>query len=150
MKRIVPIILTLAVSTLLLAQPRPGGPPPGGGPRGGDRLVEMLQLDDAQKASWRAAREAFDQSTQATRDEIHSTHEKLDQLMEAKSNDAAAIGNLMIAIRNLDDQMKAAHEALDAKLAATLTPDQKTKFEQFIAAGKARGRRPGPPPPMER
>jgi hypothetical protein len=33
-----------------------------------------------------------------------------------------------------DAAMKAAHEALEAKLTATLTPEQKTKFDAFKAA----------------
>jgi hypothetical protein len=45
-------------------------------------------------------------------------------------------------------EMKAAHERLDQKLAAVLTPEQKVKFDGFQAAMKAiRGDRPGPPPP---
>ena len=52
--------------------------------------------------------------------------------------------------------MKAAHDALDAKLTATLTPEQKTKFDAFKAAqqflqqhgpqpGAGPSRIPGPP-----
>jgi len=33
--------------------------------------------------------------------------------------------------------VKAAHDALEAKLAATLTPEQKVKFDAFVAARKA-------------
>ena len=48
-------------------------------------------------------------------------------------------------------EMKAAHERLDQKLTAVLTPEQKAKFDGFQAAMKAiRGDRPGPPPPMQR
>ena len=52
--------------------------------------------------------------------------------------------------------MKAAHDALEAKLTATLTPEQKTKFEAFKTAreflqqhgpqpGAGPNRMPGPP-----
>jgi len=49
--------------------------------------------------------------------------------------------------------MKAAHDTLEAKLAATLTPEQKTKFEAFKTAreflqqhGPQPGAGPGRPP----
>jgi len=50
--------------------------------------------------------------------------------------------------------VKAAHDALDAKLAATLTPEQKTKFDAFKAARELLSQHPpqpggagGPHPP---
>lgn len=149
MKRIfiaVTIILALT-STTAFAQPRPGMAPPSGGPGAGapgldtvggppqnDPLAEYLGLTADQKTAWAAARQSFEDSIAATRDQIKAAHEQLGALMDAKSTDAAAIGTIMISIRTLNDLIKTAHDGLEAKLEATLTAEQKTKYAAFEAA----------------
>ena len=66
--------------------------------------------------------------------------------MDAKSMDAAAIGNLMIDIRNTHDQIKVKHDALDATLEGFLSADQKVKFEAFRAAQPPMPPHPPHPP----
>jgi Spy/CpxP family protein refolding chaperone len=133
MKRIALILaLALAASTSVFAQP---GPPPGGGPRpGSDPLVTYLNLTEAQKSAWEAARTALEAAVQPLREKERAAHEALGALMEAKSTDACGIGAAMIAIRTVGDQIRALHEADDAKRLAVLTPEQKSKYDAFQAA----------------
>jgi Spy/CpxP family protein refolding chaperone len=145
MKRIVTAaIFVLAAASLGLAQPAPPPGPPGPhhAPKG-DPLADYLALTPDQKTQWDAARTAFEAATKPLRDHADATQEQLEQLLDSKSNDAAAIGTLMIDIRNTRDQIKTAHDALDARLEALLTAEQRTKFEAFRAAAPPRP--PHPP-----
>ncbi len=138
-------ILLFAVGSLALAQPVPPGPPGPPPPQrmgNGDPLVTYLGLTADQKTQWQTARQSFDDSIKPLRDHIDAAHQQLEQLMDAKSTDAAALGNLMIDIRNTHDQITAKHDALDTTLESFLTADQKAKFEAFRAA-----RPPMPPHP---
>jgi Spy/CpxP family protein refolding chaperone len=142
MKRIV-TILTLAAAMTVSAVAQPGPPPPGG-PRH-DRLADLLQLTADQKAAWASARKDFETATQPLREKEQATHEQLETALDAASPDPTAIGNLMLSIKAIHDQIRTAHEALDQKLASVLTPDQKAKFDAFLAARKAEGPHgPGP------
>ena len=141
------------IATSLAAQPRrpmdrhDAPPPPNS-----DVLGNYLNLSADQKTAWTAARQDFETSIAPLHDKIESTQNQLRQLMDAKSRDASAIGTLMIAIRDTQDQIKTQHDALDTKLASALTADQKTNFAAFRAARAAVGpdRPPHPPigPPM--
>ncbi len=136
-------IFLLAVGSLAVAQPRPPDPPPPQRMGNGDPLVSYLGLSAEQKTQWQTAHQSFDESIKPLRDHIEATHQQLEQLMDTKSTDAAAIGNLMIDIRNTHDQIKAKHDALDTTLEGFLTAGQKVKFEAFRAAQP-----PMPHPPM--
>ncbi len=124
----------------------PGGPGPGPGP---DLLAEYLGLTTEQKAAWQAAREESRTATQAIHEEKRAVMDELRTALEG--TDGCAIGNLMLENKAIDGQLKAAHEALQAKLMAVLTAEQKAKFEAFQAAmaflqqqGPGRGPGPGP------
>src|SRR5258708_28563213 len=127
-----------ALAPALVAQPRrptdrPDAPPP----PNGDALVSYLNLTAEQKTTWTAARQTFETTVTPLHDKIESTQDQLRQLMDAKSTDAAAIGTLMIATRDVHDQIKAQHDALDAKLESVLTAAQNTKFTASRAARTA-------------
>lgn len=140
-------IVTIAIS--LLAQPRrPMDRHDGPLPPNGDALVSYLNLTADQKTTWTTARQAFETTVAPLHDKIESAQDQLRQLMDAKSTDAAAIGTLMIAIRDVHDQIKAQHDALDTKLESVLTADQKTRFAAFRAARAALGPDGPPHPPM--
>jgi len=137
-------IFLFAIGSLAFAQPGPPGPPP---PMAkGDPLVSYLGLTAEQKTQWQTARQSFDEGIKPLRDHIDATHQQLEQLMDSKSTDAAAIGNLMIDIRNTHDQIKAKHDALDTTLESFLTADQKVKFEAFRAAQPPMPPHPPHPP----
>lgn len=115
-----------------------GGPP-------ADGLAEYLSLTSEQAANWQAIREE-------SRTQIHALHEKeraLAEQLEAalKGTDATAIGTLMLQIRGIGSQIEAIRTAGEAKFSATLTAEQKVKFDAFQAAANFRRQRgPGPGP----
>ena len=151
MKRV--LVFTLSILFLfagvVLAQTRRPGPPglrgPGGPglPRGSaNPMADYLALTAEQKAAWETIREE-------TRDAIEPLHEQGETLASQleSTNDAAGIGNLVLQLRSIGSQIEAAREAGDAKFAATLTAEQKMKFDAFQAASQFLHRRgPGGPP----
>ena len=142
----------LTAATIALAQPHPplghgqrgpaGGPPPM--PDRG-AMASYLNLTSDQKASWQAAQASFEVTVAPLQDKAQATHMQLEQLMNAKSTDATAIGTLMITIRSAQDAIKAQHDALDTQLESVLTADQKAKFEAFRAAAAMAGHKPPRP-----
>jgi Spy/CpxP family protein refolding chaperone len=146
MKRIVLAVAVLLVAglgfTIAVAQPLP---------RHGemkahiDAAASYLNLTAAQRASWDAAVADIDSSSTAVMTKNHAIQQQLHEALEAASPDACAIGNLAIQSHAAMGQMKTAHEALITKLASYLTPDQKTKFDAYVAASMAEHRE-GPPP----
>src|SRR5258708_4694042 len=88
------------------AAPAPGLAPPGPALRANaDPLVPYLGRTAEQKTQWETARQSCDEGIKPLREHIDATHQQLEQLMDTKSTDAAAIGNLMIDIRNTHDQI---------------------------------------------
>lgn len=145
MKRLALITWTLLIAVTAIAQPRRPGPPPGA-MRGPDPLVEYLQLTTDQKASFETIHNQSRESMRALHEQERALHEQLEN-----TTDANAAGALLLQLRNLREQMHAAHQAMDAKLAAVLTPEQQTKFAAFQAAAEfLRQRGPGGPPPPPR
>ena len=153
MKRV--LVLTLSIlfvfASASLAQNRraPGamrGPGAPGLPRGSaDPLADYLALTADQKTAWESIRA----ETHETIAPLHEQGQALAEQLES-TNDAAGIGNLVLQLRALSSQIDAAREAGDARFAATLTADQKVKFEAFQAASEfvhRRGPGPGGPPP---
>ena len=124
--------------------PRPaGGPPPMGN---GNVLAEYLALTASQKDSWETIQSNLRTTLDSFRDQQHTLHEQLETALEG--TDAAAVGNLMLQIRAIGDQIKAAHDAAHAQFAALLTAEQKVKFDAFEAAMqflRQRGPEPGRP-----
>ncbi len=119
----------------------PGGPPPGGG--NGALLAEYLGLTTQQKASWETIQNELRATMESFRDQQQTLHQQLETALEG--TDAAAIGNLMLQIRAIQEQIKAAHDAAHDKFAALLTAEQKVKYNAFEAALEfLRQRGPGP------
>ena len=153
MKKLMLMIFgVLLAGGVLLAQargPRPnGGPPPMfGGPSPDQVLTQYLGLSAEQQAQWKSIHEASRASMEALMEQRHTLEEQLHTALDNPNADAATVGRIMLDIRALNEKMKAAHDAIDAQLAATLTAEQKTKFAAFQAARAFLQQHDGPPPP---
>ena len=148
MKRFLIITLAVLLTFGAVAQTRtrqaappqggPGGPGnaaiPGFGP---DRnvLADYLGLTAGQQASWETIQNELRTSTQALHEQQRTLGEQLRAAIEA-GTDAAAIGNLVLQVRAIDEQLEAAREAAEARFAATLTAEQRVKFEALLAAAE--------------
>jgi Spy/CpxP family protein refolding chaperone len=147
MKRILAVAaLILAVATFAIAQPHPG---PGGDAMRDhlDQAATYLNLTADQKAAWSAAVSDFESQQKSQMTKSHDLQKQLHEAITATSPDPCNIGNLTLQSHAAMEQLTAAHNALVAKLASSLTPDQKTKFDAYMASMMVRHRE-GPPPPM--
>ena len=144
MKRViiaaVAILLAVAAVQFAVAQPHPG---PFGEMR--DHVAaaaKYLNLTDAQKASWDAAINDVESQNAGVFEKNRDLQRQLHAALDSASPDACAIGNLAIQSKAAMDQMKSVHETLISKLSSVLTPDQKTKFDAYVAATMAQHREP--------
>jgi Spy/CpxP family protein refolding chaperone len=158
----------LTLAALLVAAPalaiggpgRPGGFGPGHGPGRGpgfgpgfgieerlDRLAEILDLDESQRAAFEQLRAEHRDAARPKLERMRALHQELDALLDSGSNDAAAIGGKMIALRGLRDELRAEREAGEAELVKLLTPEQRIAFETLKEARESmRERGPGDGP----
>ena len=98
------------------------------------QLAEYLQLSAAQQAAFENAHADFHTATAPLFERWAQLGHDTEAALKNKSADACAIGNMMIASQAISDQIKAQKTALEQRLVAALTPDQKTKYEAFKAA----------------
>jgi Spy/CpxP family protein refolding chaperone len=148
---VVTAVLLVGAGAVAMAQgPRAGMMPPGAPSPPHERLSAVLGLTAEQKTAWDAARGDADGNMRALREQARGMHREIDGLLDQPSPDPAVLGQRMIALHAVQGQMRKAHEALDGKLVALLTPEQKLRFEEFKAAEPhGRGMRAGMWPPHD-
>ena len=115
---------------------------PAGPPRPGlAALVNYLQLTPDQKAAWRQIHQETAAAIKPLRENAIDLAKQLHTAVTASTPDQAAIGKLALALHSVRDEIRTTRKSSEEKLAAVLTAEQKTKFEAFLAAGKAIRRR---------
>jgi len=132
MKRIIAIALIVLISTIASAQQprrmRPDGPPPPP-----PRLDEVLNLTPDQQTQI----EALHQSQRATVEPLFEARraedEKLRAMLDSPNPDPTALGKQLIAVHAIEQQLKASHDAMDQRISALLTADQRVRFEVMLA-----------------
>ena len=123
------LALTVGTGSAALAQAPPPGPPPRH-----DRITNALGLSDEQKAAWDAAHKSFWTTTQPLREQAKQLRTEIETMMAQGNPDPTAVGQKAIQLHGIHQQIKAAHDAMDAQVASVLTPDQKTKLDAIKAA----------------
>ena len=127
------------------------------------RMTEYLGLTEDQQTAWKSLQEQNKAEMEPLRQEGRELHNRLKAATEAENPDPAAVGAATLALKQHGEKARAAHQAFTEKLAGSLTPEQKTKFEAFQASHRGghgkpgasrgmRGPRPGrrnPPPAGE-
>jgi Spy/CpxP family protein refolding chaperone len=146
MKRVIiavaAVLLAAAGITIAVAQPHPMGNPMR---EHINAAASYLNLTAEQRASWDATISDVETQNTSLIAKNQAVQKQLHDALSAASPDACGIGNLAIQAHAAMDQMKSTHESLIAKLGSYLTPDQKTKFDAYVAAAMAEHRE-GPPP----
>jgi Spy/CpxP family protein refolding chaperone len=127
MKRIVLALCITAAASLALAQEphmkmRMMGPDPG-------EIAATLGLSADQQVQWDSIHQQLQASVEPLHHQLMAAHEQLESLASSSNPDATAVGKQFLAVRSIENQVKAAHEAAHSKLTAILTPDQKAKFD---------------------
>ncbi len=142
--------VALLAAAAAIAQPGPGRP---GGPQ--KMLANYLQLSDQQIASWQQIAKDTQAAVKPLAENARTVQQQLHSALTAANPDPNAVGKLAIQVEQIRAQIKAAHDAAEAKRLAVLNADQKVKYEAFQAAmafmrqqrpGRGAMRGPGPGP----
>lgn len=140
------VAFCMASAPFALAQDGPASERHGmrgpGGRDGARALFEFLDLSDQQREAWAAAHRAHGESLRPVFERIRELREQMREELEGGSPDTATVGGYVIAIHDLDGEMEASREELEATIADLLTDEQETKLEAWKAANP--GRRHGP------
>lgn len=129
----------LAFSGLLLAQGPGFGPGPGaaaGTPPAPTALKEFLGLTDTQVQQLIDLRKSLPDVMKPFAGQIREKQQALREEMQKTNPDPAKVGQLMVEMKQVRENMRAAREKQDEQAKALLTPDQKTKLAQLEAAQK--------------
>lgn len=135
-KRWIPL-LAIALLVAAMASAQMGSAPMQHGGRIGALLVQVLQPTPDQLATWKQLREAQATAMKPLVQNAHDLRGQLDAAMKATPPDPATVGKLTLELRAARQAIRALADDSEAKFVATLTPEQKTKFEALQAAGKA-------------
>jgi Spy/CpxP family protein refolding chaperone len=96
---------------------------------GSGALAASLGLSADQKTQFDAIHQQLEASVKPLLDQHRAVEQQLNALVESPNPDATAVGTQFLAMRTIDKQIKAAHEATKQKIEAILTPDQAAKFD---------------------
>jgi Spy/CpxP family protein refolding chaperone len=102
--------------------------------RGGGELAHYLGLTAEQSATWDAARAEFNSTIEPLARRHREIMSGVEATLKSGSADPCAVGNQMIAAQSIAGQIHAAKETLTQKQLSVLTPDQKSKYDAFVAA----------------
>jgi Spy/CpxP family protein refolding chaperone len=125
-------IALVMIAAMAFAQAPAGPPRPGVA-----ALVNYLQLTPDQKAAWLQIHKDTAATIKPLRANALDLTKQLQAAMTAATPDPTAIGKLTLSLRSVREEIRAARKASEEKLAAVLTPEQKVKFEAFLAAAEA-------------
>ncbi len=149
MKRILNFTLISLIAVAAIAAPggrRPQGQRgPGPGPNEllpPPQFADFLALTDAQIAQIEPLREKLRTAIEPLREQQRANQEQIRAALE--SGNAEQAGTLMVANRNLREQMKAAHDAFATSFEAILTAAQKSKFDVYREINDLRRERERP------
>lgn len=140
MKKLAMTVSALALGTaLVFAAPHEGRGGHAGHGKQGARLEQKLNLTEAQKQQIAQIRESIRQENAA----FFASAEKNREEMQAarKAGDTARAESLKATMKSQREQMKQIRETEKARISATLTPEQRQKFETMSERGGKRGDR---------
>lgn len=105
--------------------------------------ADYLDLTADQKAAVDKLREDTRAKVQPLFESQRQKRQELRALLDGARPDAAAVGNLTIALHQSRQQIKAALDAARTSFEALLTPEQKTKYDNFRELRQERRERRG-------
>jgi Spy/CpxP family protein refolding chaperone len=102
-------------------------------------IAEYLGLSDQQKAQWRALFSKQREQMEPVRAEARELRLKLKAALDAQPQDAAAVGDAVLAMKAQREKARAERAAFEQQLRAVLTPEQQQKLDAMKAARRAFG-----------
>lgn len=115
------------------------GPPDGLNPR----MLDQLDLSDAQREQIRTLHEANRGEADKFRDQMQANRDAIEALVSGGAFDEAQARKLLATKAQLMTEMELIHLRMQAAVYAILTPEQRTKAAQL-----KQDRPPFPPPPF--
>lgn len=127
----------LALLTLpLLAHAAPKHGNPGDILRNARALARYLKLTPAQIETTKQLTKTLHDATKPLHQQIEPLAEQRRSQLEEASPDACAVGETVVQIDSLRDQIQGAREDFDEAFSAILTPEQLAKYEALKDAVK--------------
>ena len=135
----------LSIATALfafLALPLLANAAPGRGGNPGDiltnprALARYLKLTPAQIETTKQLLQTLHATTKPLHEQQKPLHEQLRTQLDAASPDACAVGNTLLQIEGVRDQIRDARQDFDDAFSAILTPEQLAKYEALKDAVK--------------
>jgi hypothetical protein len=114
----------LSVGTFLAEQGPPSGGPGSRTPRL-DALKSYLQLSDKQVQDLTALLSSFRSTVKPIHEQIMAKRQSLKQEMAKASPDSSVVAQLLVDIKNLENQIKTQRDGLRPQLLALLSDSQK-------------------------
>lgn len=127
------LLLTVAAVTAQEHHMRMAGDPTEAIAAHAAKIAQTLQLTPDQKVQFDSIHTELAATVKPLFDQSRAAHDQLHALLDSSNPDAAAVGAQAIAAHGLEKQIEAAHKAALQKFEATLTPDQKAKFEGMMS-----------------
>ena len=147
MRRLWIVMMTAAVVATAGGAAVAQGPPPGGPPQ---RIAAALGLTDQQKAVWASAFSTMRATAQPLHAQAKAIRTEIDALFAQGNPDPALLGQKMIAMHAVREQLHQARAAMESATTSVLTAEQKLKLDALKAARPPHGRHwGGPPPPSQ-
>ena len=143
MKRLWITLMTAAVVATAGGEAIAQGSPHGGAPR--QRIAAALGLTDQQKAVWEGAFSTMRASAQPLHAQAKAIRTEIDALFAQGNPDPALLGQKMIAMHAVREQLKQARAAMESTTTSVLTAEQKVKLDALKAARPPHGRPWGGP-----
>src|SRR5437870_3840965 len=102
------------------------------------RLKRFLALTETQVTGVSALMKKHRRAAFPLRQDMRARNQELQKALETPEPNPSAVGQLVIARRGLNKQLRALNVKLRSDIAALLTPEQKQKFEQLNEHRNAR------------
>jgi Spy/CpxP family protein refolding chaperone len=107
---------------------------PHGPGRCGEKLVRALELTSAQQSALDALREETADAMHPLMEKLHELKEEVDEAASAPSADPCAVGAKAIEAGGIHAQMQSVRKAAEAKFVASLSADQKSRYDEYVGA----------------
>ena len=119
------VLLTLMTIIALPAAAHVGEPPWGYSIcRRPAAIADYLGLSEEQRADWRLLREAFRAEVAPLRDLYEPLREELEALLEAETPEPCAVGEVLVEIDSVRDDIDALRDQYELDFEALLTAEQ--------------------------
>ncbi|HWN40991.1 MAG TPA: Spy/CpxP family protein refolding chaperone [Thermoanaerobaculia bacterium] len=128
------LVAVLALPLLAEAARRPGNP--GDVLRNPRALARYLKLTPAQLETTKQLVKTLHDTTKPLYEQIEPLAEQRRSQLDEASPDACSVGNTVVQIDGLRDQIRGARGDFDEAFSAILTPEQLAKYEALKDAAK--------------